>query len=59
MFTKLKQFATNDDATVAIEYALIAIIVSIAIYNSVATIAPILNSMLAKVSAGLATAIAK
>jgi len=59
MTDSFRQFIEDESAAVAIEYALIAVIVSVAIYSSVATVAPQLNLILSNVSNGLKVNLAK
>lgn len=57
MCGRLGLFLNDETGAVAIEYALIAVIISVAIYSSVAKIAPILNTIFNSVSSTLTTAV--
>jgi Flp pilus assembly pilin Flp len=58
MFEKLQKFQSDESAAVAIEYALIAVFVGLAIISSISLIAPQLNSTFTNVTQKLASALA-
>ena len=58
MIASIEAFLIDETGAVAIEYALIAVIISIAIYSAVAKSAPFINSILNTISATLFAAAA-
>lgn len=57
--SKFIAFLRDDKGAVSVEYALIAVVVSIAIFNTLQLVAPSLNIIFGKVSTVLSTATAK
>ena len=57
MFTKLAQFAKDEDGATAIEYGLIAALVSVAAIGALTAMGQSLNTMFSTVSSALNTAV--
>ncbi len=57
MFTKLVQFVKNEDGATAIEYGLIAALVSVAAIGALTAMGQSLNTMFSTVSSALDTVV--
>ena len=57
MFAKLAQFVKNEDGATAIEYGLIAALVSVAAIGALTAMGQSLNTMFSTVSSALNTAV--
>ena len=57
MFAKLAQFVKDDDGATAIEYGLIAALVSVAAIGALTAMGQSLNTMFSSVSSALNTAV--